>query len=233
MTPTELIKLIEERLAIQLNYIIQGTDFDFVSSITSIGIRISPFGRYLLHLSNDSDMNFTYSLEDEYLPIFELINNSLNTPFESISYRVHKGLLTFYVEDLKIYLTSINNKGPRLLSNRTGAVRYLPQQYLTFERNLILKLFSKILVSIKHARLNKQEQEYHKRSMTSYSESLQSYRDSLQSFYSSSDRNSFINRTDIEAIERQMRRDYQIPHFREYDTIVLDSMSQVTQQEES
>lgn len=226
MTPTELIKLIEERLAIQLNYIIQGTDFDFVSSITSIGIRISPFGRYLLHLSNDSDMNFTYSLEDEYLPIFELINNSLNTPFESISYRVHKGLLTFYVEDLKIYLTSINNKGPRLLSNKTGDVRYLPQQYLTLERNLILKLFSKILVSIKHARLNKQEQEYQRRSKTSY-------RDSLQSYYSSSDRNSFINRTDIEAIERQMRRDYQIPHFREYDTIVLDSMSQVTQQEES
>lgn len=226
MTPTELIKLIEERLAIQLNYIIQGTDFDFVSSITSIGIRISPFGRYLLHLSNDSDMNFTYSLEDEYLPIFELINNSLNTPFESISYRVHKGLLTFYVEDLKIYLTSINNKGPRLLSNKTGDVRYLPQQYLTLERNLILKLFSKILVSIKHARLNKQEQEYQRRSKTSY-------RDSLQSYYSSSDRNSFINRTDIEAIERQMRRDYQIPRFREYDTIVLDSMSQVTQQEES
>lgn len=226
MTPTELIKLIEERLAIQLNYIIQGTDFDFVSSITSIGIRISPFGRYLLHLSNDSDMNFTYSLEDEYLPIFELINNSLNTPFESISYRVHKGLLTFYVEDLKIYLTSINNKGPRLLSNKTGDVRYLPQQYLTLERNLILKLFSKILGSIKHARLNKQEQEYQRRSKTSY-------RDSLQSFYSSSDRNSFINRTDIEAIERQMRRDYQIPRFREYDTIVLDSMSQVTQQEES
>ena len=226
MTPTELIKLIEERLAIQLNCIIQGTDFDFVSSITSIGIRISPFGRYLLHLSNDSDMNFTYSLEDEYLPIFELINNSLNTPFESISYRVHKGLLTFYVEDLKIYLTSINNKGPRLLSNKTGDVRYLPQQYLTLERNLILKLFSKILVSIKHARLNKQEQEYQRRSKTSY-------RDSLQSYYSSSDRNSFINRTDIEAIERQMRRDYQIPHFREYDTIVLDSMSQVTQQEES
>ena len=225
MTPTELIKLIEERLAIQLNYIIQGTDFDFVSSITSIGIRISPFGRYLLHLSNDSDMNFTYSLEDEYLPIFELINNSLNTPFESISYRVHKGLLTFYVEDLKIYLTSINNKGPRLLSNKTGDVRYLPQQYLTLERNLILKLFSKILVSIKHARLNKQEQEYQRRSKTSY-------RDSLQSYYSSSDRNSYINRTDIEAIERQMRRDYQIPHFREYDTIVLDSMSQVTQQEE-
>ena len=226
MTPTELIKLIEERLAIQLNYIIQGTDFDFVSSITSIGIRISPFGRYLLHLSNDSDMNFTYSLEDEYLPIFELINNSLNTPFESISYRVHKGLLTFYVEDLKIYLTSINNKGPRLLSNKTGDVRYLPQQYLTFERNLILKLFSKILVSIKHARLNKQEQEYQRRSKTSY-------RDSLQSYYSSSDRNSFINRTDIEAIERQMRRDYQMPRFSEYDTIVLDSMSQVTQQEES
>lgn len=226
MTPTELIKLIEERLAIQLNYIIQGTDFDFVSSITSIGIRISPFGRYLLHLSNDSDMNFTYSLEDEYLPIFELINNSLNTPFESISYRVHKGLLTFYVEDLKIYLTSINNKGPRLLSNKTGDIRYLHQQYLTLERNLILKLFSKILVSIKHARLNKQEQEYQRRSKTSY-------RDSLQSFYSSSDRNSFINRTDIEAIERQMRRDYQIPRFREYDTIVLDSMSQVTQQEES
>ena len=226
MTPTELIKLIEERLAIQLNYIIQGTDFDFVSSITSIGIRISPFGRYLLHLSNDSDMNFTYSLEDEYLPIFELINNSLNTPFESISYRVHKGLLTFYVEDLKIYLTSINNKGPRLLSNKTGDVRYLPQQYLTLERNLILKLFSKILVSIKHARLNKQEQEYQRRSKTSY-------RDSLQSYYSSSDRNSFINRTDIEAIERQMRRDYQIPRFREYDKIVLDSMSQVTQQEES
>ena len=226
MTSTELIKLIEERLAIQLNYIIQGTDFDFVSSITSIGIRISPFGRYLLHLSNDSDMNFTYTLEDEYLPIFELINNSLNTPFESISYRVHKGLLTFYVEDLKIYLTSINNKGPRLLSNKTGDVRYLPQQYLTLERNLILKLFSKILVSIKHARLNKQEQEYQRRSKTSY-------RDSLQSYYSSSDRNSYINRTDIEAIERQMRRDYQIPHFREYDTIVLDSMSQVTQQEES
>lgn len=226
MTPTELIKLIEERLAIQLNYIIQGIEFDFVSSITSIGIRISPFGRYLLHLSNDSNMNFTYSLEDEYLPIFELINNSLNTPFESITYRVHKGLLTFYVEDLKIYLTSINNKGPRLLSNRTGDVRYLPQQYLTFERNLILKLFSKLLVSIKHARLNKQEQEYQRRSKASY-------RDSLQSYYSSSDRNSYINRTDIEAIERQMRRDYQIPHFREYDTIVLDSMSQVTQQEES
>ena len=192
MTPTELIKLIEERLALQLDYIIQGTDFDFVSSITSIGIRISPFGRYILHLSNDSNMNFTYSLEDEYLPIFELINNSLNTPFESISYQVHKGLLTFYVEDLRIYLTPLNNKGPRLLNNRTGDVRYLPQQYLTFERNLILKLFSKILVSIKHARLNKQEQEYHKRSKTYY-------RDSLQSYYSGSDRNSFINRTDTEA----------------------------------
>ena len=226
MTPTELIKLIEERLAIQLEYIIQGTDSDFVSSITSIGMRISPFGRYLLHLSNDSNMNFTYSLEDEYIPIFELLNNSLNTPFESISYRVDQGLLTFYVEDLRIYLTSLNNKGPRLLSNKTGDIRYLPQQYLTLERNLILKLFSKILVSIKHASLNKQEQEYQRRSKTSY-------RDSLQSYYSSSDRNSYINRTDIEAIERQMRRDYQIPHFREYDTIVLDSMSQVTQQEES
>ena len=225
MTPTELIKLIEERLATQLDYIIQGTDSDFVSSITSIGMRISPFGRYLLHLSNDSNMNFTYSLEDEYIPIFELLNNSLNTPFESISYQVHKGLLTFYVEDLRIYLTSLNNKGPRLLNNRTGDIRYLPQQYLTFERNLILKLFSKTLVSIKHASLNKQEQEYHRRSKTSY-------RDSIQSYYSSSDRNSYINRTDIEAIERQMRRDYQIPHFREYDTIVLDSMSQVTQQEE-
>ena len=214
MTPTELIKLIEERLAIQLDYIIQGTDSDFVSSITSIGIRISPFGRYLLHLSNDSDMNFTYSLEDEYLPIFELINNSLNTPFESISYRVDKGLLTFYVEDLRIYLTSINSKGPRLLNNRTGDIRYLHQQYLTLERNLILKLFSKILVSIKHARLNKQEQDYHKKYKT-YS------RDSLQSYYSGSDRNSFINRTDIEALERQMR------------SPVLSSMSQVTQQEES
>ena len=214
MTPTELIKLIEERLAIQLEYIIQGTDFDFVSSITSIGIRISPFGRYLLHLSNDSDMNFTYSLEDEYLPIFELINNSLNTPFESISYQVHKGLLTFFIEDLRISLT-----GHRLLSNKTGDVRYLPQQYLTLERNLILKLFSKLLVSIKHARLNKQEQEYHRRSKTSY-------RDSLQSYYSSSDRNSYINRTDIEALERQMRRDYQL-------SPVLDSMTQVTQQEES
>ena len=219
MTPTELIKLIEERLAIQLNYIIQDIEFDFVSSITSIGIRISPFGRYLLHLSNDSDMNFTYSLEDEYLPIFELINNSLNTPFERISYRVHKGLLTFYVEDLKIYLTSNNNKGPRLLNNITGDVRYLPQQYLTFERNLILKLFSKLLVSIKHALLNKQEQEYHKRYKT-YS------RDSIQSYYGGYDRNSFINRTDIEAIERQMRRDYQL-------SSVLDSMPQVTQQEES
>ena len=206
MTPTELIKLIEERLAIQLDYIIQGTDFDFVSSITSIGIRISPFGIYLLHLSNDSDMNFTYSLEDEYIPIFELINNSLNTPFESISYQVHKGLLTFYVEDLRIYLTPLNNKGPRLLNNITGDVRYLPQQYLTFERNLILKLFSKILVSIKHARLNKQEQDYHKKYKT-YS------RDSIQSYYSSSDSNSFINRTDIEALERQMR------------SLVLDSMS--------
>lgn len=206
MTPTELIKLIEERLAIQLDYIIQGTDSDFVSSITSIGIRISPFGRYLLHLSNDSDMNFTYSLEDEYLPIFELINNSLNAPFESISYQVHKGLLTFYVEDLRIYLTPLNNKGPRLLNNRTGDVRYLPQQYLTFERNLILKLFSKILVSIKHARLNKQEQEYHKKYKT-YS------RDSIQSYYSSSDSNSFINRTDIEALEQQMR------------LLVLDSMT--------
>ena len=225
MTPTELIKLIEERLATQLDYIIQGTDSDFVSSITSIGMRISPFGRYLLHLSNDSNMNFTYSLEDEYIPIFELLNNSLNTPFESISYQVHKGLLTFYVEDLRIYLTSLNNKGPRLLSNKTGDVRYLPQQYLTLERNLILKLFSKILVTIKHARLNKQEQEYQRRSKTSY-------RDSLQSYYSSSDRNSYINRTDIEALERQMRRDYQIPHLREYNTIVLDSMSQVTQQEE-
>ena len=225
MTPTELIKLIEERLATQLDYIIQGTDSDFVSSITSIGMRISPFGRYLLHLSNDSNMNFTYSLEDEYIPIFELLNNSLNTPFESISYQVHKGLLTFYVEDLRIYLTSLNNKGPRLLSNKTGDVRYLPQQYLTFERNLILKLFSKALVSIKHARFNKQEQEYQRRSKTSY-------RDSLQSYYSSSDRNSYINRTDIEALERQMRRDYQIPHLREYNTIVLDSMSQVTQQEE-
>ena len=214
MTPTELIKLIEERLAIQLEYIIQGTDSDFVSSITSIGIRISPFGRYLLHLSNDSDMNFTYSLEDEYIPIFELINNSLNTPFESISYRVNKGLLTFYVEDLRIYFTSLNNKGPRLLNNRTGDIRYLPQQYLTFERNLILKLFSKILVSLKHARLNKQEQEYHKKYKT-YS------RDSLQSYYSSSDSNSYINRTDIEALERQMR------------SPVLDSMTQVTQQEES
>lgn len=213
MTPTELIKLIEERLAIQLDYIIQGTDSDFVSSITSIGIRISPFGRYLLHLSNDSDMNFTYSLEDEYLPIFELLNNSLNTPFESISYQVHKGLLTFYVEDLRIYLTSLNNKGPRLLSNRTGDVRYLPQQYLTFERNLILKLFSKTLVSLRYARLNKQEQEYHRRSKTSY-------RDAVQSYYSGSDRNSFINRTDIEALERQMRRDYQIPHLREYNTTV-------------
>ena len=206
MTPTELIKLIEERLAIQLDYIIQGTDFDFVSSITSIGIRISPFGIYLLHLSNDSNMNFTHSLEDEYLPIFELINNSLNTPFESISYQVHKGLLTFYVEDLKIYLTPINNKGPGLLSNKTGDVRYLSQQYLTLERNLILKLFSKILVSIKHARLNKQEQEYHKKYKT-YS------RDSIQSYYSSSDSNSFINRTDIEALERQMR------------SLVLDSMT--------
>lgn len=206
MTPTELIKLIEERLAIQLDYTIQGTDFDFVSSITSIGIRISPFGRYLLHLSNDSDMNFTYSLEDEYLPIFELLNNSLNTPFESISYQVHKGLLTFYVEDLRIYLTPLNNKGPRLLNNRTGDVRYLPQQYLTFERNLILKLFSKILVSIKHARLNKQEQEYHKKYKT-YSI------DSIQSYYSSSDSNSFINRTDIEALEQQMR------------LLVLDSMT--------
>ena len=221
MTPTELIKLIEERLAIQLEYIIQGTDSDFVSSITSIGIRISPFGRYLLHLSNDSDMNFTYSLEDEYIPIFELINNSLNTPFESISYRVNKGLLTFYVEDLRIYLTSINSKGPRLLNNRTGDIRYLPQQYLTFERNLILKLFSKALVSLKHARLNKQAQEYHRRSKTSYI-------DSLQSYYSSSDSNSYINRTDIEALERQMRRDFQIPHFHEYN-----SMTQVTQQEES
>lgn len=219
MTPTELIKLIEERLAIQLEYIIQGTDSDFVSSITSIGIRISPFGRYLLHLSNDSDMNFTYSLEDEYIPIFELINNSLNTPFESISYQVHKGLLTFYVEDLRIYLTSLNNKGPRLLSNITGDVRYLPQQYLTFERNLILKLFSKALVSLKHARINKQEQEYQRRSKTSY-------RDAIQSYYSSPDRNSFINRTDIEALERQMRRDFQIAP-------VLSSMSQVTQQEES
>ena len=206
MTPIELIKLIEERLAIQLDYTIQGTDFDFVSSITSIGIRISPFGRYLLHLSNDSNMNFTYSLEDEYLPIFELINNSLNAPFESISYQVHKGLLTFYVEDLRIYLTPLNSKGPRLLNNITGDIRYLPQQYLTFERNLILKLFSKILVSIKHARLNKQEQEYHKKYKT-YS------RDSIQSYYSSSDRNSFINRTDIEALERQMR------------SLVLDSMS--------
>lgn len=213
MTPTELIKLIEERLAIQLEYIIQGTDSDFVSSITSIGIRISPFGRYLLHLSNDSDMNFTYSLEDEYIPIFELINNSLNTPFESISYRVNKGLLTFYVEDLRIYLTSINSKGPRLLNNRTGDIRYLPQQYLTFERNLILKLFSKALVSLKHARINKQEQEYHRRSKTSYT-------DVVQSYYSGSDRNSFINRTDIEALERQMRRDYQIPHLREYNTTV-------------
>lgn len=221
MTPTELIKLIEERLAIQLEYIIQGTDSDFVSSITSIGIRISPFGRYLLHLSNDSDMNFTYSLEDEYIPIFELINNSLNTPFESISYRVNKGLLTFYVEDLRIYLTSINSKGPRLLNNRTGDIRYLPQQYLTFERNLILKLFSKALVSLKHARLNKQAQEYHKKYKT-YS------RDSIQSYYSSSDSNSYINRTDIEALERQMRRDFQIPHFHEYN-----SMTQVTQQEES
>lgn len=219
MTPTELIKLIEERLAIQLEYIIQGTDSDFVSSITSIGIRISPFGRYLLHLSNDSDMNFTYSLEDEYIPIFELINNSLNTPFESISYRVDQGLLTFYVEDLRIYLTSFTNKGPRLLNNRTGDIRYLPQQYLTFERNLILKLFSKALVSLKHARLNKQEQDYHKKYKT-YS------RDSIQSYYSGSDRNSFINRTDIEAIERQMRRDYQL-------SSVLDSMTQVTQQEES
>ena len=206
MTPTELIKLIEERLAIQLNYIIQGTDFDFVSSITSIGIRISPFGIYLLHLSNDSNMNFTYSLEDEYLPIFELINNSLNTPFESISYQVHKGLLTFYVEDLRIYLTPLNNKGPRLLNNITGEVRYLPQQYLTLERNLILKLFSKILVSIKHARLNKQEQEYHKKYKT-YS------RDSIQSYYGGSDSNSFINRTDIEALEQQMR------------SLVLDSMT--------
>ena len=206
MTPTELIKLIEERLAIQLDYTIQGTDFDFVSSITSIGIRISPFGRYLLHLSNDSDMNFTYSLEDEYIPIFELINNSLNAPFEGISYQVHKGLLTFYVEDLRIYLTPLNNKGPRLLNNITGDVRYLPQQYLTFERNLILKLFSKILVSIKHARLNKQEQDYHKKYKT-YS------RDSIQSYYSSSDSNSFINRTDIEALERQMR------------SLVLDSMT--------
>ena len=206
MTPTELIKLIEERLAIQLEYIIQGTDSDFVSSITSIGIRISPFGRYLLHLSNDSNMNFTYSLEDEYLPIFELINNSLNTPFESISYQVHKGLLTFYVEDLRIYLTSLNNKGPRLLNNITGEVRYLPQQYLTFERNLILKLFSKILVSIKHARLNKQEQDYHKKYKT-YSI------DSIQSYYGGSDRNSFINRTDIEALEQQMR------------LLVLDSMT--------
>ena len=214
MTPTELIKLIEERLAIQLEYIIQGTDSDFVSSITSIGIRISPFGRYLLHLSNDPHMNFTYSSEDEYLPIFELINNSLNTPFESISYRVNKGLLTFYVEDLRIYLTSLNNKGPRLLNNITGDIRYLPQQYLTFERNLILKLFSKILVSIKHARLNKQEQDYHKKYKT-YSI------DSIQSYYSSSDSNSFINRTDIEALERQMR------------SPVLDSMTQVTQQEES
>ena len=213
MTPTELIKLIEERLAIQLEYIIQGTDSDFVSSITSIGIRISPFGRYLLHLSNDSDMNFTYSLEDEYIPIFELINNSLNTPFESISYRVNKGLLTFYVEDLRIYLTSINSKGPRLLNNRTGDIRYLPQQYLTFERNLILKLFSKALVSLKHARINKQEQEYHRRSKTSY-------RDVVQSYYSGSDRNSFISRTDIEVLERQMRRDYQIPHLREYNTTV-------------
>lgn len=219
MTPTELIKLIEERLAIQLDYIIQGTDFDFVSSITSIGIRISPFGRYLVHLSNDSDMNFTYSLEDEYIPIFELINNSLNTPFESISYRVHKGLLTFYVDDLKIYLTPNNNIGPRLLSNKTGDVRYLPQQYLTLERNLILKLFSKILVSIKHARLNKQEQEYQRRSKTSY-------RNAVQSYYSDSDRNSFINRTDIEALERQMRRDHQL-------SPVLDSTTQVTQQEES
>ena len=220
MTPTELIKLIEERLAIQLEYIIQGTDFDFVSSITSIGIRISPFGRYLLHLSNDSDMNFTYSLEDEYLPIFELINNSLNTPFESISYQVNKGLLTFYVEYLRIiYLTSLNNKGPRLLSNKTGDIRYLPQQYLTFERNLILKLFSKTLVSLRYARLNKQEQEYHRRSEPSY-------RDAVQSYYSGSDRNSFINRTDIEALERQMRRDYQL-------SPVLDSMTQVTQQEES
>lgn len=213
MTPTELIKLIEERLAIQLDYIIQGTDSDFVSSITSIGIRTSPFGRYLLHLSNDSDMNFTYSLEDEYIPIFELINNSLNTPFESISYRVNKGLLTFYVEDLRIYLTSINSKGPRLLNNRTGDIRYLPQQYLTFERNLILKLFSKALVSLKHARINKQEQEYQRRSKTSYV-------DSLQSYYSSSYSNSYINRTDIEALERQMRRDFQIPHFHEYNTIV-------------
>ena len=219
MTPTELIELIEERLSIQLNYIIQGTDFDFVSSITSIGIRISPFGRYLLHLSNDSDMNFTYSLEDEYTPIFELINNSLNTPFESISYRVHKGLLTFYVEDLKIYLTSVNNKGPRLSSNKTGEVRYLPQQYLTLEKNLILQLFSKLLISIKHARLNKQEQEYHRRSKTYYG-------DSLQSYYSSSDRNSYINRTSIEAIERQMRRDYQL-------SPVLDSRSQINRQEES
>ena len=218
MTPTELIKLIEERLALQLDYIIQGTDSDFVSSITSIGIRISPFGRYLLHLSNDSDMNFTYSLEDEYLPIFELINNSLNTPFESISYQVNKGFLTFYVEDLRIYLTPLNNKGPRLLNNITGDIRYLHQQYLTFERNLILKLFSKILVSIKHARINKQEQEYHRRKTYS--------RDSIQSYYSGSDRNSFINRTDIEALERQMRRDYQIPRFREYI-----SMTQVTQQE--
>ena len=206
MTPTELIKLIEERLATQLDYIIQGTDSDFVSSITSIGIRISPFGIYLLHLSNDSDMNFTYSLEDEYIPIFELINNSLNAPFEGISYQVHKGLLTFYVEDLRIYLTPLNNKGPRLLNNRTGDVRYLPQQYLTFERNLILKLFSKILVSIKHARLNKQEQEYHKKYKT-YSI------DSIQSYYSSSDSNSFINRTDIEALEQQMR------------LLVLDSMT--------
>ena len=214
MTPTELIKLIEERLAIQLEYIIQGTDSDFVSSITSIGIRISPFGRYLLHLSNDSNMNFTHSLEDEYIPIFELINNSLNTPFESISYRVNKGLLTFYVEDLRIYLTSLNNKGPRLLNNITGDIRYLPQQYLTFERNLILKLFSKILVSIKHARLNKQEQDYHKKYKT-YSI------DSIQSYYSSSDSNSFITGTDIEALERQMR------------SPVLDSMTQVTQQEES
>ena len=219
MTPTELIKLIEERLALQLDYIIQGTEFDFVSSITSIGIRISPFGRYLLHLSNDSDMNFTYSLEDEYLPIFELINNSLNTPFESISYQVNKGFLTFYVEDLRIYLTPLNNKGPRLLNNITGDIRYLHQQYLTFERNLILKLFSKILVSIKHARLNKQEQEYHRRSKTSY-------RDSIQSYYSGSDRNSFINRTDIEALERQMRREQQL-------SPVLSSMTQVTQQEES
>ena len=94
----ENINELTDSLSVQLDYIIQGTDPSFVASIDTICIERSPSGNYLLRLSNESRMNFSYSLEDSYLQLINLINKSLNSNFHRIAFRVRKGLNNIYRE---------------------------------------------------------------------------------------------------------------------------------------